>query len=95
MIKSELIQRLSKATPDLHANHLEVIVNAILEEITIALSRGDRIELRDFGIFSVKQHAARIGRNPKTGQIIQIDAKRSLQFKAGKSTREKLNPRGQ
>ena len=66
-----------------------------MEEITVALTLGDRVELRDFGIFSVKCHAAMIGRNPKTGQTIQIDAKRSLQFKAGKSIREKLNPRGQ
>ncbi|MCZ6610978.1 MAG: HU family DNA-binding protein, partial [Alphaproteobacteria bacterium] len=69
------------------------IVTAIFDEITAALSRGDRVELRGFGAFSVKQRDARIGRNPRTGEAVSVAAKRVPFFKTGKLLRERLNGR--
>jgi integration host factor subunit beta len=91
MIKSELIQKLAEENPHLFQRDLENIVNAILDEIGNALSRGDRVELRGFGAFSVKNRAARIGRNPRTGEQVSVDEKYVPQFKAGKEIRERLN----
>jgi len=67
MIKSELVQKLAERNPHLYQRDVEHIVNAILDEITAALARGDRVELRGFGAFSVKNRPARTGRNPRTG----------------------------
>lgn len=91
MIKSELIQKLAEENPHLFQRDLENIVNAILEEIGGALSRGDRVELRGFGAFSVKNRAARVGRNPRTGEQVEVGEKYVPQFKAGKEIRERLN----
>ena len=75
-----------------HCRHVvEHIVNAILEEIVAALSRGDRVELRGFGAFSVKNRPARVGRNPRTGEQVDVGEKYVPQFKAGKEIRERLN----
>ena len=68
MIKSELVSRLAERNPHLYQRDVEHIVNAVLDEITAALTRGDRVELRGFGAFSVKNRPARTGRNPRTGQ---------------------------
>ena len=68
MIKSELVQRIAEHNPHLYQRDVENIVNAILEEIVAALARGDRVELRGFGAFSVKSRPARTGRNPRTGE---------------------------
>ena len=91
MTKSELIQRLAEANPHLYQRDVERIVTTIFEEITAALARGDRVELRGLGAFSVKERAARVGRNPRTGDPVQVAAKYIPYFKTGKQLREKLN----
>ena len=75
MIKSELVQRIAEQNPHLYQRDVEHIVNSILEEITQALARGDRVELRGFGAFSVKRRGARIARNPRTGDTVQVAEK--------------------
>lgn len=92
MIKSELITKLAEANPHLFQRDVERIVGTIFEEITAALCRGDRVELRGFGAFSVKTRPARIGRNPRTGEAVQVDEKHVPFFKTGKDLRERLNP---
>jgi integration host factor subunit beta len=87
MIKSELVQRISAQNPHLYQRD----VNAILGEIIAAMARGDRVELRGFGAFSVKQRPARTGRNPRTGAHVSVDQKCVPFFKTGKEMRERLN----
>jgi integration host factor subunit beta len=91
MTKSELIARLAAANPHLYHRDVERIVTTIFEEITAALARGDRVELRGFGAFSVKQRGARTGRNPRTGQAVSVTEKHIPYFKTGKELRERLN----
>jgi len=91
MIKSELVQRIANRNPHLYLRDVEKIVNAILGEITSALSRGDRVELRGFGAFSVKHRDARVGRNPRTGAQVPVTEKTVPFFKTGKEMRERLN----
>ncbi len=91
MIKSELVQRIANRNPYLYLRDVEKIVNAILDEITGALSRGDRVELRGFGAFSVKHRDARVGRNPRTGAHVPVNEKTVPFFKTGKEMRERLN----
>ncbi len=91
MIKSELVQRIANRNPHLYLRDVEKIVNAILDEITKALSRGDRVELRGFGAFSVKHREARVGRNPRTGAHVPVNEKAVPFFKTGKEMRERLN----
>ncbi len=93
MIKSELVQRIAETNPHLYQRDVENIVDAILDEITRALARGDRVELRGFGAFSVKQRPARIGRNPRTGEQVEVTEKVVPYFKTGKEMRERLNRR--
>ncbi len=91
MTKSELIARLAAANPHLFQRDIERIVSTIFDEITSALASGDRVELRGFGAFSVKQRGARIGRNPRTGEAVHVSEKFIPYFKTGKQLREKLN----
>jgi len=91
MTKSELIQRLAELNPHLYLRDIEKIVDAVFNGISDALANGDRVELRGFGAFSVKHRDARIGRNPRTGESVQVQAKRLPFFKTGKALREKLN----
>lgn len=91
MIKSELIQKLADENPNLYYRDVERIVSIVFDEITDALSRGDRVELRGFGAFSVKHRPARTGRNPRSGESVFIEEKWSPYFKAGKELRERLN----
>ena len=91
MTKSELIAYLAEENPHLFQRDVEKIVTTIFDEIASALSRGDRVELRGFGAFSVKQREARIGRNPRTGEAVNVAAKRVPYFKTGKQLRDKLN----
>ena len=91
MTKSELIQRLAEANPHLYQRDVERIVTTIFDEITDALANGDRVELRGFGAFSVKERSARVGRNPRTGAAGNVAAKYIPYFKTGKQLREKLN----
>lgn len=92
MTKSELIMRLAERHPDLKARVFERIVSTVFEEISDALERGDRVELRGFGAFSVKDREPRIGRNPRTGEAVAVSRKRVPYFKTGKELRERLNP---
>ena len=91
MIKSELVLKISEQNPHLYQRDVEKIVNAILDTIADALARGDRVELRGFGAFSVKKRDARTGRNPRTGDSVAVAAKRVPYFKPGKEMRERLN----
>jgi integration host factor subunit beta len=91
MTKSELIQRLAERNPHLYQRDVELIVSAIFDEISNALARGDRVELRGFGAFSVKRRDARVGRNPRTGDSVPVDEKHVPFFKTGKQLRERLN----
>ena len=94
MIKSELVQRIAEQNPHLYQRDVEHIVNSILDEIVEALSRGDRVELRGFGAFSVKNRPARTGRNPRTGESVEVEEKWVPFFKTGKELRERLNTQG-
>ncbi len=91
MTKSELIQRLAERNPHLYMRDVERIVDTIFDEITAALAKGDRVELRGFGAFSIKKREARTGRNPRTGESVTVQAKSLPFFKTGKELRERLN----
>ena len=91
MIKSELIQRISQKNPHLYHRDVERIINTVFDKIVDALGNGDRVELRGFGAFSVKERQSREGRNPRPGESVQVDAKRVPFFKTGKELRERLN----
>ena len=91
MTKSELIARLAERNPHLYQRDVERIVSTVFEEIAGALARGDRVELRGFGAFSVRRRDARIGRNPRTGDTVHVQAKQIPFFKTGKELRERLN----
>jgi len=94
MTKSELIAQLAASNPHLRQPDVELIVATIFEEITGALSRGDRVELRGFGAFSTKRRAARTGRNPRTGAAVPVAGKAVPYFKPGKELRERVNRGG-
>lgn len=91
MTKSELIQKLAERNPHLFLRDIEKIVDTVFNEISDALADGNRVELRGFGAFSVKHRQARTGRNPRTGETVNVEAKRLPFFKTGKALREKLN----
>ena len=91
MTKSELIQRIAEINPHLYHRDVERIVTTIFDEISEALARGERVELRGFGAFSVKRRDARIGRNPRTGEAVNVAEKHIPFFKTGKLLRERLN----
>ncbi len=91
MTKSELIQKIAEKNPHLYHRDVERIVTTIFDEIGDALSQGDRVELRGFGAFSVKRRDARVGRNPRTGESVQVSEKYIPFFKTGKQLRERLN----
>jgi len=91
MTKSELIAKLAALNPHLYQRDVERIVATIFDEITNALARGDRVELRGFGAFSVKQRDSRTGRNPRTGEAVSVTEKRVPYFKTGKDLRDRIN----
>ncbi len=91
MTKSGLILRLAELNPHLYQRDIERIVSTVFDEISAALARGDRVELRGFGAFSVKERAARIGRNPRTGASVQVAEKHIPFFKSGKQLRDMVN----
>ena len=91
MTKSELILRIGELNPHLYHRDVERIVATIFEEIATALARGDRVELRGFGAFSIRGRDARKGRNPRTGEPVDVSAKSVPYFKPGKEMRERLN----
>jgi integration host factor subunit beta len=91
MTKSELIRRVWQSYPRLLQHDVEIIVTTIFGEIAAALSRGDRAELRGFGAFSVKRRDARVSRNPRTGDSVNVGEKHIPFFKTGKQLRDRLN----
>ena len=91
MTKSELIAQLAAANPHLYQRDVERIVSTVFEEVTRALARGDRVELRGFGAFSVKRRPPRVGRNPRSGAAVQVAEKTVPFFKSGKELRARLN----
>jgi integration host factor subunit beta len=91
MTKSELTADLAAANPHLTGRDVELIVATVFDEITGALSRGERVELRGFGAFTVKHRDARTGRNPRTGEAVPVEEKAVPFFKAGKELRERVN----
>jgi integration host factor subunit beta len=91
MIRSELIQKLAGEHPDLATQDIEAIVTTFFDEITRRLAANGRVELRGFGAFSTRARDARTGRNPRTGEVVAVDAKRVPYFKPGKEMRARLN----
>lgn len=98
MTRSELIARIAQQKQeeglDLKQRDIERIVTTIFDEISAALTRGDRVELRGFGAFSVKHRDARVGRNPRTGASVDVGSKAIPFFKTGKQLRDRLNAGG-
>ena len=92
MIKSELVVRLIVQNPHLFQRDVQKVVDAVLDEIVAALTRGDRVELRGFGSFSVKVREGRVGRNPRTGVTVHVPEKRIPCFRPGEPIRKRLNP---
>ncbi len=91
MTRSQLILRLAQQHPYLVHDEVERIVKTIFEKISEALARGERIELRGFGAFTAKEHAPRVGRNPRTGETVHVPAKLRPHFKSGKELRRRIN----
>ena len=91
MIKSELVQIIAARNPHLFLRDVENIISAVFDEIGDALADGNRVELRGFGAFSVKHRPARVGRNPRTGDAVEVEEKWVPFFKTGKELRERLN----
>ena len=94
MTRSELIAELAATNPHLRGNDIDLIVATVFEEISAALARGERVELRGFGAFTIKKRDARTGRNPRTGEAVPVDEKAVPFFKAGKEMRERVNKAG-
>ena len=91
MIRSELVEKIAEANPHLYQRDVERIVSTVFNEIIEALADGDRVELRGFGAFSVKKRDARIGRNPRTGESVQVEEKHVPFFLSCKLLRDRLN----
>ncbi|MGK6324073.1 integration host factor subunit beta [Sphingomonas sp. DT-51] len=91
MIRSELVQQLAAVNAELAQRDVEAIVSIFFDEITTRLADNGRVELRGFGAFSTRPRNARVGRNPRTGQPVEVDAKRVPFFKPGKEMRVRLN----
>lgn len=91
MTKSELIEKISAAQSQLSARDVELAVKMIMDHMADALSQGERIEIRGFGSFSLHYRAARSGRNPKTGQKVELEGKYVPHFKPGKELRDRVN----
>jgi integration host factor subunit beta len=91
MIKSKLVDRIATQNPHLYQRDVARVVDAIFERITDALKKGDRVEIRGFGAFSVRVREARTGRNPRTGQLVSVKRKINPYFKSGKEIRTTLN----
>jgi integration host factor subunit beta len=91
MIKSELVTRLSARNPHLYQREVESVVNTFLGEIGDALKERNRVELRGFGAFSVRVRGPRIGRNPRTGESVEVAEKAAPFFRSGKEMRDRIN----
>ena len=95
MIKSELVLRIAEQNPHLYEKDCEAVVNAILGKIADALTAGERVEIRGFGSFSVKDLRARQGRNPRTGESVAVKEKKAVAFRPGKEMKQRVNPQGE
>ena len=91
MTKAELAEKLALKT-NINKKQAEIVINSMIKSINDALANGDKVELRGFGAFSTKQREARTGRNPRTGDSVEVTEKNIPFFKTGKQLREKLNP---
>jgi len=91
MIRSQLVQLLARENPELALRDIELIVGTFFDEISQRLASDGRVELRGFGAFSTRARDARTGRNPRTGEVVEVDAKRVPYFKPGKEMRARLN----
>ena len=91
MIRSELLQALAKESPDMRGEEIERVVEVFFDEIARRLADGGRVELRGFGAFSTRERNARKGRNPRTGETVEVAEKRVPYFKPGKEMRQRLN----
>lgn len=91
MIKSQLVAKLVERNPSLSFRDAERVVNAILDEIVDGLAQGRRVELRGFGVFTVRERKPRTSRNPSTNETVEVPAKKAPHFKAGKELHERLN----
>ena len=91
MIRSELVQKLMDENPHLSQRDVERVISTIFEEIITTIAKGDRVELRGFGAFSVKKRGSRQGRNPRTGAAVSVEEKHVPFFKTGKLLRNRLN----
>jgi integration host factor subunit beta len=91
MTKSELVHKLSEQFSEMPLREVEKAVDVIFGEISAALAKGNRVELRGFGAFSVRYRERRVGRNPRTGEKVEVEGKHVPFFKAGKGLRERLN----
>ena len=92
MLRTELILKIAEQNPHLYRRNAQAVVDAILDTITVALGRGDRVELRGFGMFTVKQREARAGRNPRNGKQVAVAEKLVPMFKMSRIMRSLLNP---
>ncbi|KUO52833.1 MAG: integration host factor subunit beta [Sphingomonadales bacterium BRH_c3] len=91
MIRSELLQALHRDNPELRAEEVEQVVDIFFDEIAERLAEGGRVELRGFGAFSTREREARQGRNPRTGETVDVPSKRVPYFKPGKDMRKRIN----
>ncbi len=91
MIRSELLQALAKQSPSMRSEEIERVVDVFFDEIAKRLAEGGRVELRGFGAFSTRERDARKGRNPRTGDSVEVPGKRVPYFKPGKDMRLRLN----
>lgn len=91
MTKSELVKNLTKKFPHLKEKEVESLLAIILQEISSSLAKGDRVELRGFGAFSLRKRAARTARNPRTGEKVKVEDRNSIYYRAGKGLREYIN----
>ena len=94
MTKSELVACIAQRNPHLYQSDAEKIVSAVFNAIAASLAKGHRIELRGFGVFSVRTRNARAGRNPRTGEKVSVESKKVPFFKAGKKLKDRLNSEG-
>jgi len=91
MTKSELVEKIMESNGVLNRKESELVVNIIFDSMAIALKNGDKVEIRGFGSFTVREREAREARNPKNGEIVKISAKRTPFFKTGKELKERVN----
>lgn len=92
MTKSELIESLAVKNPTLSLEIVDECVREVLDQVALTLEKGERVEIRGFGCFSLHYRRSRVGRNPKTGDSVKLDAKSVPHFKAGKNLKERVDP---